>query len=92
MTVCYKWDFTVSIIRKKGNKHKKHSIVVLGTTYSIAHFDMVLTLKKRRAALVSVLNVRVMEVAFALDDEGQFIKRSLVDTMPEIPEELNLKH
>lgn len=53
---------------------------------------MVLTLKKRRAALVSVLNVRVIEVAFALDDDGQFIKRSLVDTMPEIPEELNLKH
>lgn len=90
MTICYKWDFTVSIIRKSGKKHKTHSIVALGYSYSVAHFDMMLTLKKRRATLVSVVKVRVMEVAFALDENAQFIRRTLADGMPDIPENLNL--
>lgn len=82
MTICYKWDFTVSIIRKSGKKQKTHSIVALGCTYSDAHFDMKLTLKKRRSQLVSVVKVRVMEVAFALDDNAQFIRRTLADGCP----------
>lgn len=89
MTTCYKWDFTVSIIRKSGRKYKAHSIVALGCTYSDAHFDMMLTLKKRRTKLVSVVKVRVMEVAFALDDNAQFIRRTLADSLPSIPDNLN---
>ncbi len=88
--ICYKWDFTVSIVRKSGRKHTAHSVVALGFAYSDAHFDMVLTLKKRGTKLVSVVKVRVMEVAFALDDNAQFIKRTLADSMPDIPENLNL--
>lgn len=92
MTICYKWDFTVSIICKSGRKHNAHSIVVLGMTYSDAHFDMILTLKKRKTTLVSVVKVQVIEVAFALDENAQFIKRTLSDGMPTIPENLNLQH
>jgi len=51
---------------------------------------MMLTLKKRKAALVSVVKVRVMEVAFALDDNAQFIRRTLAEGLPDIPENLNL--
>jgi len=90
MTICYKWDFTLSIIRKNGKKHKTHSIVALGCAYSDAHFDMMLTLKKRRTTLVSVVKVRVKEVAFALDDNAQFIRRTLANGLPDIPENLNL--
>jgi len=90
MTICYKWDFTVSIISKSGKRHKAHSIIALGCNYANAHFDMKLTLKKRRTTLVSVVNVRVMEVAFALDDNAQFVKRTLRDGIPDIPENLNL--
>lgn len=90
MTTCYKWDFTVSIIRKSGRKHNNHGVIALGCNYSTAHFDMMLTLKKRRTKLVSVVRVRVMEVAFALDDNAQLIRRTLADGLPEIPENLNL--
>ena len=90
MTICYKWDFTVSIIRKSGKKHQAHSVVALGMTYRDAHFDMTLSLKKRKARLVSVVKVRVMEVAFAFDDSCKSIKRTLADGMPDIPENLNL--
>ncbi|MBS1631591.1 MAG: hypothetical protein JST10_03355 [Bacteroidetes bacterium] len=92
MMICYKWDFTVSIIRKSGKVHNRHSMVVLGCTYSLAHYDMVQTLKKHNATLISVVKVRVMSVAFALDDNMQFIKRTLADEMPYIPEDLNLNY
>gem|GEM_PF-4039227 len=31
-----------------------------------------------------------MEVAFSLDDNAQFIRRTLADWMPDIPDNLNL--
>lgn len=90
MTICYRWDFTVSIILKSGKKRTAHSIIAMGMAYSDAHFDMLLTLKKRKSMLVSVINVKIMDVAFAFDSNGQFIWRSLSDGTPDIPENLNL--
>lgn len=90
MVICYEWDFTLSIIRKNGKKLNAHSVVALGSTYKEAHFSMMLTLKKRRQQLISVVKVRVMHVAFAFDDNYKSIKRTLKDGMPDIPENLNL--
>lgn len=75
----YRWAFTVSIILKSGKKRKAHSIIALGTKYSEAYSDMQLTLKKRRSTLISVVKVRVMEVAFAWDESYQFVRRTLAD-------------
>ncbi len=51
------------------NSRNAHRVFTLGSKYSDAHFDMTYKLKKWAAQLISVVKVRVMELAFAWDDD-----------------------
>ncbi|RKE52455.1 hypothetical protein DFQ12_2691 [Sphingobacterium detergens] len=80
----------MSIITKNGKKRKAHNLVATGSTYTDAYLDILMVLKKRKAELISVNKVNVLEVAFAFDDDGKFLRKHLMDRMPEIPE--NFEH
>jgi len=89
LTVCYEFNFNVAIQKKKGKQQKKYALLATGTTYSNAVWDVYFTLKKRQSTLISVNSVKVNRIAFALNDDQQFVKVSMADYPVEIPADLN---
>ena len=89
LTICYEFSFNIALCRSNGRTQGNHSIIATGSDYRNAVWDMYFTLKKRRSTLIRVNSVRVLRIAFALDEEHRYTTVRYTDYPVQIPEDLN---
>lgn len=89
LTICYEFNFNVAISRRKGKQQNRYAILATGITYSLAVFDMYLTLKKRGCTLIKINSVSVNRLAFAFDKEYKTVQVTIADHPAQIPADLN---
>ncbi len=89
---CYRWQFSLIVINRKGRLYKKHIETHLGDNYKSAKWEMENSLKKKKMILQQISNVKVLEIAFAFyRTEGYpFVPISEYSSLPnpEIPASL----
>jgi hypothetical protein len=89
LIICYEFSFNVATIGKKGRQRKSYALLATGISYSNAVWDMYFTLKKRSNTLVSINGVTVTRIAFALDEQQNFVRVRLENYPVDLPEDLN---
>lgn len=89
LTICYELNFNVAIRRNNGSQRKNYALLATGVTYTNALWDAYFTLKKRKCTLIKVNSAKVNRIAFAMNEQHNFVKAALADYPLAIPEDLN---
>ncbi|WPV02165.1 hypothetical protein SNE26_10295 [Mucilaginibacter sp. cycad4] len=87
ITICYEYDFALTVRKKNGKLYKNHHIAGIGISFGTALFDAYTILKKRKCELLAINHVRAKSIAFAFDKNGAAIKVNLTDHPPVIPDD-----
>jgi hypothetical protein len=86
LTICYEYDFALTVRKKNGKLYKNHHVVGIGITFSTALFDAYTILKKRKCEILAINHVKAKSIAFAFNKDGVSVKVSLKDYPPVIPD------
>ncbi len=89
LTICYEFNFRLTVRKRNGNLYKNHHIIGIGLTYNNALWDVYTKLKKRRSVIIKVQEVKPRCIAFAFDKDNKSVKLSLAEHPPILPEDLN---
>lgn len=89
LTICYEFNFNIAVKKKNGREYKSYAVLATGINYDQAVWDAYFTLKKRRIAILKINSAKVLRIAFALDDNHNFITAKLADHPIEIPADLD---
>jgi len=87
LTICYEYDFALTVRKKNGKLYKNHHIAGIGISFSTALFDAYTILKKRKCEILTINHVKPKNIAFAFDKDGISVKVSLNDRPPVIPDD-----
>ncbi|EHQ24652.1 hypothetical protein BDD43_3017 [Mucilaginibacter gracilis] len=87
LTICYEYDFALTVRKKNGKQYKNHHIAGIGISYSTALFDAYTILKKRKCEILTINYVKAKSIAFAFDKDGASVKVSLNEYPPPIPDD-----
>lgn len=87
LTICYEYDFALTVRKKNGKLYKNHHVAGIGITFGTALFDAYIILKKRKCEILAINHVKAKSIAFALDKGGASIKVSLKEHPPVMPDD-----
>ncbi|QEM03072.1 hypothetical protein DIU31_005880 [Mucilaginibacter rubeus] len=87
LTICYEYDFALTVRKKNGRLYKNHHIGAIGISFSTALFDAYTILKKQKCEILAINHVKAKSIAFAFDKDGAAVKISLKDRPPVMPDD-----